>query len=329
MSADIEIVFRTQSDIEASVVQGLLESQGLDVARLTGPPSSVFAFAVTPLGEIRIGVPADQAEAARRVLDSHGDAGGAGLVVPKMAQLRDVEARLGYAFRDRGLLEHALTHKSRAAEDPSGGVADNESLEFLGDAVLGFAVADLLYREFPKFSEGPKSKAKASLVSTTTLAGISRTLELGDDLLLGRGEAKTGGRAKPALLADVLEAVIAAIYLDGGIEAARAFIERAWRPHVDEIRAAGADAGDPKSSLQEWLQAAGRALPGYRIAQESGPDHDKRFRVDLVLEGSVVASGAGRTKKEAEQQAARLALTALMSGAGPGPADPSPADPTS
>jgi ribonuclease-3 len=245
------------------------------------------------------------------VLLSHGDAGGAGLVVPQATALRDVEARLHYTFRDRGLLEHALTHKSRAAEDPSGGVVDNESLEFLGDAVLGFVVADLLYREFPDYSEGPKSKAKAALVSTATLAEISRGIGLGDDLLLGRGEAKTGGRTKPALLADVLEAVIAAIYLDGGIEPARAFIEQAWRPRVGEVRQTVTLGGDHKSALQEWLQAASRPLPAYRIALETGPDHEKRFHVDAVVDGAVVASGAGRTKKEAEQEAARLALIAL------------------
>ena len=309
--AEIEIVFRTQSEIEASVVEGLLESQDLHVVRLAGPPANVFAFSVTPLGEILIGVPEAEAADARRVLLSHGDAGGAGLVVPQATALRDVEARLRYSFRDRGLLEHALTHKSRAAEDPSGGVVDNESLEFLGDAVLGFVVADLLYREFPDYSEGPKSKAKAALVSTATLAAISRALGLGDDLLLGRGEAKTGGRSKPALLADVLEAVIAAIYLDGGIEAARAFIDLAWRSRIAEVRQTVTLGGDHKSALQEWLQAAGRPLPAYRIALETGPDHEKRFHVDAVVDGTIIASGAGRTKKEAEQEAARLGLVAL------------------
>ncbi len=312
--AEIEVVFRTQSEVEASVVEGLLASQHLHAVRLSGPPANVFAFAVTPLGEIAIGVPADQADEARRVLLSHGDAGGAGLVVPLATELRDVEMRLHYAFRDRGLLEQALTHKSRAAEDPSGGVDDNESLEFLGDAVLGMVVADLLYREFPDYSEGPKSKAKAALVSTTTLAGISRRLGLGEDLLLGRGEAKTGGRAKPALLADVLEALIAAIYLDGGIDDARAFIELAWRPLIDAVRHTTTLGGDHKSVLQEWLQAAGRPLPAYRIALETGPDHEKHFHVDAVVDGVVVASGAGRTKKEAEQEAARLALAALSLG---------------
>jgi ribonuclease-3 len=310
----VEVVFRTRSEIEASVVQGLLESQGLHAVRLAGPPSNVFAFSVSTLGDIHVAVPADEAAEARRALQSYGDAGGAGLMVPLASQLFAVEQRLGYTFRDRGHLEHALTHKSRAAEDPSGGVVDNESLEFLGDAVLGFVVADLLYREFPEFTEGPKSKAKASLVSTAALAGISRELALGGDLLLGRGEAKTGGHAKPALLADVLEAIIAAIYLDGGIDAARAFIERAWRPRLNEMRHAGVVGGDHKSALQERLQAAGRPLPTYRIALETGPDHAKRFAVDVLVEGAVVASGAGRTKKEAEQEAARLALDALASG---------------
>ena len=311
MMSELDVIFSTRSDIEATVVQGLLTSQGLDPVRLAGPPSNVFAFAVTPLGVIQIAVPRDQRDEARRVLLTHGDAGGGGLIVPLASQFDAIETRLGYRFEDRGLLEHALTHRSRAAEDPSGGVVDNESLEFLGDAVLGFIVADLLYREFPGFSEGPKSKAKAALVSTATLAALSRTLELGGDLLLGRGEAKTGGRAKPALLADVFEAVVAAIYLDGGIEAARTFVEDQLRPLVASVRASSSFGRDHKSSLQETLQAQGRALPIYRVAAESGPDHDKRFDVDAVVDGTVLATGSGKTKKEAEQEAARLALVAL------------------
>ena len=157
-------------------------------------------------------------------------------MVPLDSHFDAIEARIGYRFSDRGLLEHALTHKSRTAEDPSGGVADNESLEFLGDAMLGFVAADVLYREFPQYTEGPKSKAKAAMVSTTALAGLSRALGLGDALLLGRGEEKTGGRTKQALLADVFEAVIAAIYLDGGIEPARGFVERQIRPLLADVR---------------------------------------------------------------------------------------------
>ncbi len=308
---ELAVVFSTRSEIEAAVVQGLLESQGLHAVRLSGPPATVFAFAVTPLGAIRIAVPRQQADEARRVLLTHGDAGGSGLVVPLASQFAAIEQRLRYRFRDRGLLEHALTHKSRAAEDPSGGVADNESLEFLGDAVLGFIVADLLYREFPEFTEGPKSKAKAALVSTTALADLSRTLGLGDDLLLGKGEAKTGGRAKPALLADVFEAVVAAIYLDGGIEAARTFVEYQLRSLVASVRASRSFGRDYKSALQETLQAQGRPLPAYRVAAETGPDHDKRFDVDAVVDGLVLATGSGKTKKEAEQEAARIALAVL------------------
>lgn len=308
---DVEVVFRTQSEIEASVVQGLLESQGLQVVRLSGPPPGVFAFSVSPLGDICIAVAAGDAGDARRVLQTHGDASGGGIVVPLESHFAAIEVRIGYRFRDRGLLEHALTHKSRTAEDPSGGVADNESLEFLGDAVLGFVAADLLYREFPEYSEGPKSKAKAALVSTTALAGMSRTLGLGEALLLGRGEEKTGGRTKQALLADVLEAVIAAIYLDGGIEPARGFIERQLRPLLAEVRQSTVFGRDHKSALQERLQGQGRSLPTYRISSESGPDHQKIFHVDVRIDGQVAATGTGRTKKDAEQEAARLALEML------------------
>src|SRR4029079_8205825 len=161
---------------------------------------------------------------------------------------------LGYRFRDPGLLEHALTHTSRANEDVSGGVFDNESLEFLGDAVLGFAIADLLFRRFPAEDEGWKSKMKASLVSTTSLARLAEQLNLGDHLLLGRGEEKTGGRRKQALLADGYEALLAAIYLDGGVEHARAFIVREFGGLIDDVRRSGVSKQDYKSTLQELLQ---------------------------------------------------------------------------
>jgi ribonuclease-3 len=311
--SDVEVVFATQSEIEATVVQALLESQGLRVMRLSGSPSGPFAFTFAPLGDIRVAVAAEDAAAARRVLQTHGDASGGGIVVPLESHFERIEERLGYNFRDRGLLEHALTHKSRTAEDPSGGVADNESMEFLGDAVLGFVAADVLYREFPEYTEGPKSKAKAALVSTTALAGMSRGLGLGDALLLGRGEEKTGGRTKQALLADVFEAVIAAIYLDGGIEPARDFVERQIRPLLADVRRSSIFGRDHKSALQERLQGHGRSLPIYRIAGETGPDHQKVFSVDVFIDGRVAATGSGRTKKDAEQEAARLALESLAS----------------
>ena len=234
-------------------------------------------------------------------------------------RLRDefeaLQRTIGYRFRDRGLLEHAMTHTSRANEDVSGGVRDNESMEFLGDALLGFVIADMLFRDFPEFDEGEKSKTKASLVSTTALARQAERLGLGDHLLLGRGEEKTGGRRKQALLADGYEALIAAIYLDGGIEPARAFIMREFSPQLDEVHRHGVSAQDYKSTLQEWLQSRDLPLPEYRLAGSLGPDHRKLFEIDVMVRGERVGSGSGPSKKEAEQDAARATLDKLR-GAG-------------
>jgi hypothetical protein len=212
--ADLVVIFRTASNIEASVVQALLDSHGIQAVRTSGPPQGVFAFSVNTMGEIQVSVRDDEAEEALRVIESHREQVGGGLVVPLPQQFATLEARIGYRFRDRGLLEHALTHKSKAHEDPSGGVIDNESLEFLGDAVLGLVIADALCRRFPLSSEGQKSKIKAMLVSTASLAELAARLDLGEHMILGRGEEKTGGRKKQALLADTCEALIAAIYLD-------------------------------------------------------------------------------------------------------------------
>src|SRR5579872_7592051 len=196
-------------------------------------------MAVNPFGEVTISVHPNDAEEARRIIESHRTE----FASPQVVRLRDefdsLQQAIGYRFRDRGLLEHAMTHTSRANEDVSGGVVDNESLEFLGDAVLGFVIADLLFREFPQFDEGEKSKAKAALVSTATLARLAERLSLGDHLLLGRGEEKSGGRRKQALLADGYEALIAAIYLDGGIEHARAFIVREFADGIAEAKRSG------------------------------------------------------------------------------------------
>src|SRR5690606_20520320 len=158
----------------------------------------------------------------------------------------------------------------------------------LGDAVLGFVVADLLFREFPQFQEGRKSKAKAALVSTTALAALAERIDLGEHLLLGRGEERSGGRRKQALLADACEALIAAIYLDGGLEPARAFILRELAEQIEAVRSPQA-LHDFKSALQERLQAQGRPLPEYEVAGELGPEHDKRFVVRVRIEGAVVA----------------------------------------
>jgi ribonuclease-3 len=212
------------------------------------------------------------------------------------------------------MLEHALTHRSRVHEDASGGVFDNESMEFLGDSVLGFVIADMLFREFPQHNEGQKSKLKASIVSAASLARLAERLGLGEFLILGRGEEKTGGRRKHAILADCYEALIAAIYLDGGTVPVQGFIRRQFRDLIEEARRAGVDSAfteDYKSELQEWLQREGRGLPVYRLAAELGPPHRRRFSVEILVEDQVIATAEGRSKKDAAQSAARDALTRL------------------
>src|SRR6476646_9107060 len=296
------IVFSTTSDIEASVVLALLDSQGIAAFRISGNPQAILPMSVSPLGEVRIAVPEDAADEARRIIESHREDVGA-RVVRLRDEFGEIEARIDYRFKDRGLLEHALTHKSRAAEDVSGGVADNESLEFLGDAVLGLVVADALFRQYPTYDEGQKSKIKASVVSTQALARQAEEIRLGDHLILGRGEEKTGGRFKQALLADAYEALIAAIYLDGGLEAAGAFLRRELKEAID-AGSAQTFARDYKSALQERLQALGKGLPDYRIAGEAGPDHRKLFSIEVVCRGDVLGAATGKTKKEAEQEAA-------------------------
>jgi ribonuclease-3 len=306
------VVFTTRSDIEASVVTALLDSHGIVSFRVTGNPQALWPMAMSPLGEIRIAVPGGQAEEARRIIESHREDVGT-RVIRLRDEFDELQQRIGYRFKDRGLLEHALTHRSRAAEDVSGGVYDNESLEFLGDAVLGLVVAEALFRRYPDSSEGQKSKIKAAVVSTQSLARHAEVIRLGEHLLLGRGEEKTGGRFKQALLADAYEALIAALYLDGGLPAAAAFLEQ----ELGAAIAAGAhqDAVGPdyKSALQERLQASGRGLPEYRVAAASGPDHRKVFTIEVVVSGEILGTATGKAKKEAEQEAARLALVQLQS----------------
>jgi ribonuclease-3 len=306
------VVFSTTSDIEASVVLALLDSQGISAFRISGNPQAILPMSMSPLGEVRIAVPDEVADEARRIIDSHREDVGA-RVVRLRDEFDEIETRIDYRFKDRGLLEHALTHKSRAAEDVSGGVADNESLEFLGDAVLGLVVADALFRQYPTYNEGQKSKIKASIVSTQALARQAEEMRLGDHLILGRGEEKTGGRFKQALLADAYEALIAAIYLDGGIEAAETFLRRELKAAIDAGATRNFVGQDYKSALQERVQALGRPLPEYRIAGEEGPDHRKIFNVEVVVDGEVLGAASGKAKKEAEQEAARLALERLES----------------
>jgi ribonuclease-3 len=310
---ELVVIFRTHSDVEASIVRGLLEANGVMSIVSSAVPHSVFPLTVDGLGEVRISVREDDAEEAIRIIETHRSA----TEVPngKVVRIRDefdaLQQAIDYRFRDRGLLEHAMTHTSRANEDVSGGVSDNESLEFLGDAILGFVVADTLFRDFPEFDEGQKSKVKASLVSTATLARQAERLAIGEHLLLGRGEEKTGGRRKQALLADGYEALIAAIYLDGGVEQARAFIQREFAALFEEVRREGRALDDHKSALQEYLQSNGHPLPEYRLTRTVGPDHQKFFVVELLVRGEPLAEAMGPSKKEAEQEAARVALQKL------------------
>jgi len=231
-----------------------------------------------------------------------------------------LEQRLAYRFQHRDLLAGALTHSSAASDlrtgrtgDTAGGtkLEDNERLEFLGDAVLELLTREYLLEKFPEWSEGQLSKRRARIVNARSLAAAARRLAIGEHLRLGRGEEKTKGREKPALLADAFEAVVAAIYLDGGLGAARKMLQRVLFERALEESGEAAAEPDQKSALQEFLQGRGQSPAEYRLAGESGPDHQKVFQVEVWAGGKCLASGAGGTKKEAEQRAARSALEQL------------------
>jgi ribonuclease-3 len=245
-----------------------------------------------------------------------------------------LEQAIGHSFAGRRLLEQALTHSSQAREAEMAAAAagervgDNEQLEFLGDAVLGLVTTEELFRRFPQFSEGQLSKLRAHLVSKNHLIRVAEQLQIGRYLRLGRGEEKSGGRTKAALLVDALEAVIGAVYLDSGMDVARRLIlEQIIRPELEEFVSTGkaARVTDYKSALQETLQAASRPQPSYVLVQESGPEHKKTFTMEARLlatgNGAVefVGRAQGPTKKTAEQEAARQVLEYLGSqGAGEG-----------
>ncbi len=218
--------------------------------------------------------------------------------------LAAVEGALGYRFRDRELLQRALRHGSAGGED-------YQRLEFLGDAVLGHAVAELLYERRPELDEGGLTRLKALLVRAETLAGLGRKLGLGEAAEVGRSEELAGGRARRALLEDLLEAVVGAVAVDGGWEAARALVDRLLGDVVATASLDDVAAADPKSALQEAAQARGLPLPEYREVRSWGPDHLRRFAFEVVWDGEVVARGEGRSKKEAQREAARRALVRL------------------
>jgi len=233
-----------------------------------------------------------------------------------------LQRRLDYRFSNPALLERALTHSSsvpelRAGRNVTAAIArapearNNEQLEFLGDAVLELLTSEYLLAKFPFWSEGQLSKSRSRIVNAHALEAAARRLGLGQHLRLGRGEEKTGGRAKPALLADAFEAVVAAIYLDGGLAAAREMLRHSLLEHTVEAGGEQIAESDRKSALQEFLQGRGEAPAEYRLARQSGPDHRRVFEVEVWVRGERLSSGAGSTKKDAEQRAAQSALEQL------------------
>lgn len=223
--------------------------------------------------------------------------------------LARLESRLGHAFRDRGALVRALTHASHAHE--AGRVPDNEALEFFGDALLGFLVAEALFTRFPDADEGALSKMKAFLVSAPTLAKVAKELRLDAHLRLGKTERGHASGVRQSILADALEAVLAAVHLDAGEAAARAVVARLFGPLMQGLDRAAVEERDFKTGLQEALQAAGRPTPRYRVGATEGPPHRPLFHVELLIDGEIAARATGGSKKEAEQAAAKKALRTI------------------
>ena len=226
----------------------------------------------------------------------------------------ELEDRIGYRFRDRALLDEALTHSSALNESAGREARDNERLEFLGDAVLGFVVASLLLERFPDKREGELSRVRASLVGEATLARLARSLNLGNHLVMGKGERRTGGADRTSNLADAFEALLAAVYLDGGPDAATRLVAQLFSPLLDAV-VSDSVGQDYKTALQELAQARFGAVPQYELAAVTGPPHDRRFAMSVILRDELLGEGEGGSKKEAAQQAARAALLRL---------DPSP-----
>ena len=231
--------------------------------------------------------------------------------IPGDARPSDLERRLGRRFADPLLLEQALTHSSWAHENAGAARRDNERLEFLGDALLGQFVAERLFRDDPTASEGDLTRRKQTLVSMPALAAAARRLDLGAHLILGRGEETSGGREKDSLLADAFEAVLGAIYLDGGIRAGRAFVRRCLLSFMGGSAGGDSSARDAKTELQERWQALSRVTPSYRIVATTGPAHAREFTVEVLAGERVLATGLGRSRKAAEQDAAASALRTL------------------
>ena len=224
--------------------------------------------------------------------------------------IKDLEAAIGYQFKNITLLQNALTHSSYANERWHNPLASNERLEFLGDSVLGMVVAEYLFSHFQDRPEGELTRMRADMVCEKTLAAVANRVNLGEHLLLGHGEEQGGGRKRNSILADAVESIIAASFLDGGMEAAKSIIQRFILCDVPVTKLHNMDY---KTALQEQVQQKKNQVLTYHLVGESGPDHDKQFAVEVQLNGKVIGSGIGSSKKRAEQDAARMALEALFS----------------
>jgi ribonuclease-3 len=247
------------------------------------------------------------------------------LLAPDLiARVQTLEARLGFTFQCPERALEALTHKSFVNENRGAQSLDNERLEFLGDAVIDLAVSHRLMVLVPAATEGKLSRLRASLVNEEGLAGVARRLKLGELLRLGRGEERTGGREKSSLLADALEAVLAAIFMEQGFGAVEAVVARLFEERFVLARDGDLD-HDHKTELQERAQSLLRAAPRYRVTREEGPDHAKLFDVEVSVAGVAYGAGSGRNKKDAEQAAAKVALERLADGVSPPPAGEPPA----
>jgi len=230
---------------------------------------------------------------------------------PKLPKNPDTLATiLGYSFNNQELILHAFRHPSYVYENDELGISDNQKLEFLGDAVISLAISHLLMESFPEIKEGDLSKYRASMVSESGLYHIARELHLGNYLLLGKGEEQTNGRKKPSIISDAFEALIGAIYLDGGFAEALRIIAKLFNPLLNKINL-GKSINDFKTELQEYSQDTFQSPPEYRVEKETGPDHNKTFYVSVYLKNKLMGRGKGKSKKEAEQKSAKEALACL------------------
>ena len=227
-----------------------------------------------------------------------------------MADLGALQETLGVSFHDLSLLEQAMVHSSYINENPGYATFSNERLEFVGDAILGFIIAEKLYQDFSGLAEGELTKLRSVLVRRDTLSRVARTIRLGDYLYLGKGEEASGGRHKSANLAGALEAMIAAVFLDQGLTITRELVLKLFDEELQKVIRQGTEV-DYKSRLQELIQSRYQSTPDYRLIEATGPDHDKRFTVEVVLGDTVLGRGSGKSKKVAESEAARSALAQL------------------